>query len=91
MTGLSEFAYGKLLHLTAALGAFGNVENTPRQQLAPGQTTRTGPVGRLRPGFGLVSISQHDSGPVASAGCQDAVISYQVEPWGRYESSQFLE
>ena len=46
MTGLSEFAFGKLLHLPSAVGALGNINRKhARQQLAPGQAMGTGPAG----------------------------------------------
>jgi hypothetical protein len=46
---------------------------------------------RLGLHLGLISVSGHDPGAVSSAGRQDPVIPYQVEPWRRYEGGQFLE
>ncbi len=90
--GLSEFAYGKLLHLPAAVGALCNVNGKHAgQQLAPRQTMGTRLVGRLGLRFGLIFATRHDLGAVPGAGRQDAVVSYQVKPWRRHEGSQFLE
>ena len=60
--GLSEFAYGKLLHLASAVGALGNINRKhARQQLAPGQSMRTGLMGRLGLHLGLVFVTGHDT------------------------------
>ena len=52
---------------------------------------RTGLVGRLGLHLGLVCATWHNLGAVSGAGCQNAVVAYQVEPWRRYEGGQFLE
>ena len=52
---------------------------------------RTGLVGRIGLRLGLVSATRHDLGAVSSAGRQDPVIPYQVDPWRRYEGGEFLE
>jgi hypothetical protein len=52
---------------------------------------RTGLVGRFAVAFRLVFPTWHDTGPVPRVGCQDAVISYQVEARRRHEGGQFLE
>ncbi len=68
--------------------AVDTVVKHPRQQLAPGQAMGTGLMGRLGLCW-LVCASGHDPGAISGAGCQDSVVAYQVEPWGRYEGSQF--
>ena len=74
------------------VGALCNVNRKhARQQSAPGQAMGTALAGRLGMGLGLVFVSWHNPGPVSNAGRQAAVISYQVEPWWRYEGSEFLE
>ncbi len=52
---------------------------------------RTGPVGRFGLGCRVIFAAGHDTGAVASAGGQNAVVPYQVESRRRYEGGQFLE
>ncbi len=48
-------------------------------------------VGRPGRSLGLVFGARNDVGAVSGTGRQDAMISYQVEPWWGYEGGQFLE